>query len=151
MKHFFVALVIVEGDDWDSVVDLESKWEYWVVYYHDLRLVELSWVEDAQIFDVVAVGSEHAVLPVETMLDELLFWVYVVKDGIGVGLMAGCENDDLVVLAGLLQALHDVRSDIDSSVYWLFIRKINFQNNISFLFLNIINTMNQSLIHIKNC
>ena len=49
-------------------------------------------------------------LAVETVLEELIFGVNVVKDCIGVGLVGSCENDDLERFVGFLKALHQIWS-----------------------------------------
>ena len=89
-------------------------------------------------------------LSVEPGLDVFFLWVYVVKDSVCVNLMRGCENYHLKVLVGLLKALHDIGSDIDTSVNCFFVWKVYFKNDIGVLSLYIINAMDQSFIHVKD-
>ena len=58
--------------------------------------------------------------------------------------MAGCEDDDLIVLAGFFQAINYIRPYIDTSIHSLIITigKLNLEDNITVLLLNIINTVN---------
>ena len=93
---------------------------------------------------------EHAVLAVQSLLEQLLLRIHVVEDGICVDLMARREQDDLVVLARLDEALDDKRPDIDPSVHRLFARKVDFYYDISLSLFNVIDAMNQSFIHVEN-
>lgn len=60
-------------------------------------------------------------LPVHPVLHELAVFVDVVEDGVGVGLVAGRENDHLEVLVCLLEALHNVGPYIYTCLFLLFI------------------------------
>ena len=88
VEHFLIRFVVVEWDDGDSVAYLVCKAEDGVVNYHNLREVL---VEDAQIFDIVALGSMNAVLAVQPLLEQLFLWINVVEDRVGVHLIASCE------------------------------------------------------------
>ena len=147
VQHFLIGFVVVEWDDGDSVADLVGEAEDRVVDDHDLGEVL---VENAQVFDIVALGREHAVLAVQSLLEQLLLRIHVVEDGICVDLMARREQDDLVVLARLDEALDDKRPDIDSSVHRLLARKVDFYYDISLSLFNVIDAMNQSFIHVEN-
>ena len=107
-------------------------------------------LENSQVFDVVAARSENAMLTVEPVLYELLVGVDVVKNGVSIDLMARSEYDNLKVLIGLMETLDDIWSHIDTCIHSLFSWKVNFKNNICLLSFDIINTMNQSFIHVKN-
>ena len=61
---------------------------------------------DPQVLHIIAFFSENALLPVQSVLDQLMVRVDVVKDSISIGLMRCSKNYYLEVLVGLLQALH---------------------------------------------
>ena len=93
MKHLFVGLLVVEGDDWDSIIDLIGEGVDGVV--HDYHVLHATIGNDAQILHVVAFGGLHAVLSVETVLEKFVLGVNVVENGVGVGLMRRREHDHL--------------------------------------------------------
>ena len=149
MQHLLVGLVLVERNDRDPIVDLEGEAVDRVV--DDDHILEVPLVfEDPHVFYVVAFFSQEAVVPVEPCLDQLKVWIDVVQDSVCVCLVACSEHDYLEVLAGLLQALHDERPNIDSSVNSLFIGEVNLKNDIWILCFNIVHAMDQGLIHIKD-
>ena len=89
-------------------------------------------------------------LAVHAVLEKLVFWVHVVKDGICVGLVGRREYNHLERLARLLQALHEIGTQIDASADSLLTWEVNLENYIWILSLNIINTMYKRLIHIED-
>jgi hypothetical protein len=95
------------------------------------------------------------VLPIHSILDELVVWVEVVQDGVRVHLITRCEDYDLKVLRSFLQALSPVRSDVDASTHNVFgiplLSEVDLQNNIRRLILNIVNTVDEGLVHVKHC
>lgn len=54
------------------------------------------------------------------------------------------------MLVGLLEALHDVGSDVDTSVNCLFVWKVYFKDHIGVLSFNVVYAMDQSFIHIED-
>lgn len=64
--------------------------------------------------------------------------------------MACGKDDDLEVLGSFLEALHDVGSDVDSCIHGLFIRKVNLQHDIRVLCFNIVNAVNERLVHVED-
>jgi len=95
------------------------------------------------------------VLPIHSILDELVVWIEVVQDGVRVHLITRCEDDYLEVLRGFLQALSPVRSDVDASAHNVFgiplLTEVDLQHNIRGLILNIVYAVDEGLIHVKNC
>lgn len=148
VKHFFISLVIVERNNGDSIIDLECKTVNTVVNYDDILEIAVS--KDAHILDVVAFLGQEAMLAIQTVLDVLVIWVYVIKDCISVHLVACSKDDHLEVLGCFLQTLHDVRTDVDTCIHSFFIWEVNLKNHIWILSLDIINTMDKCFIHVKD-
>lgn len=148
MKHFLIGFVIIEWNDRYSIINLERKTVDTIV--NDDNVLEVSVFKDPQVLDVVALGGQTAVLAVETMLDELVVWVNVVKDGIGVDLVTSREDDHLEVLCCFLEALHYKRPDVDSSINSVFVREVDLENDIRVLCFNIVDAVYQCLVHIKD-
>lgn len=76
VEHLFVFGIIIKRDDWDPVVDLEGERVDGVVYEHNV--IQVTVTDDPQVFDVVAFFGEHTVLPVESMLEQLMVGVNIV-------------------------------------------------------------------------
>lgn len=88
-------------------------------------------------------------LSVEPVLDVLMVWIDVIQDCICVYLMTGREDNNLEMLVGLFETFHYVRANVDTSVDRLLVWEINLQNDIRILSLNIVNAVDQSLIHVE--
>lgn len=89
-------------------------------------------------------------LSVQSMAHVLAIWINIVQDGISICLMTCRKGNNLEVLIRLLQALDDVWSNINSSVHSLLIRKVYLEHNIRILLFDVVNTVNQCLIHIED-
>ena len=89
-------------------------------------------------------------LPIEPILKQLSFGVNIVEYGISIDLVTGRKYNYLEILFSLLDAFNYVWSDIYSCIYRFFLWKIYFDHYISILFFNIVNTVEQSFIHVKN-
>ena len=76
MEHLLVALLVVERDDRNAIIDLISERVDAIV--HDHHVFHLSVCDDAQILNIVAFWGLHAVLSVQSVLEKFVFWVYVV-------------------------------------------------------------------------
>ena len=148
MEHLLVGLFVVEGDNGDAIVDLIGERVHAVVYDH--HVFHSSVGNDSQVFDVVALRRLNAVLPVQSILEQLILRVNVVQYGISVGLVRRCEHDHLELFVGLLQTLHQVWAQIDTSTYCFFSREVNLKQDIRILRLNVINTVNECLVHVEN-
>lgn len=148
MEHLLVCLLVVERNDRDTVVDLVGERIDRIV--NDDHVLHASIGNDAQVFHVVALGCLHAMLSVETVLEKFVLWVNVVEDGVGVGLMRGCEHDHLERFVGLLQALHQVGAKVDPCANCLLTWEVNLENDIWILSFDVVDTVDQRLIHVKN-
>lgn len=148
MKHLLVSFVIIEWNDRNSIINLERKAVDTVIDNDDV--LEISVFKDPQVLDVVALGCQTAVLAVETVLDVLLVWVDVVKNGISVDLVTSCEDNDLEVLSGFLKALHYERPDVDASIHGVFIWEVYLKYDIRVLCLDVVDAVDQGLVHVEN-
>ena len=57
-------------------------------------------IEDSQVFNIIALVGEQAVLPVESVLYVLVVGIYIVKNSICVYLVTRREHYDLEMLVG---------------------------------------------------
>ena len=64
--------------------------------------------------------------------------------------MTCCEDYNLKVFGSLGQAFHDIRSNVDACVYRFLAFKLYFEDDVRLLLLDVVNTMDQSLVHVKN-
>ena len=76
MEHFLVALLVVKWDDRDAIIDLVGKWVYTIVNYNHVFHLTIS--DDTEVFDIVAFRSLNAVLSVQSILEELILWIYII-------------------------------------------------------------------------
>jgi hypothetical protein len=60
------------------------------------------------------------------------------------------ENNHLEVFVSLFKAFHDVRPNINACINSFLIREINLKDHIGVLCFNVIDTMDQSLIHVED-
>ena len=148
MEHLLIALLMIERNDWDTVVNLVGERVDRVV--DDDHVFHRSIGDDSQILDVVALWSLHAVLPVHPILEQLILWVNVIEDSISVDLVRRSEDDNLEHFIGLLEALHEVRTQIDASTDGLLTWEVDLKEDIWVLSFNIIDTVDEGLVHIKD-
>lgn len=148
MQHFLVSLVVIERYDWNTIINLECETIDTVV--HDDHVLQVSVAEDSEIFDIVTFRCEIAMLSVESVLDVLVVGVNVIQDGICVYLMTGGKDDDLEVLVCLFETLHDIWSDVDARIDGLFVGEVDLEDDIRVLSFNVINAVNQSLVHVED-
>lgn len=92
MLELLVVAVVVKGQNWYSVVYIESKAGGTVVDYYQVFNVAVG--NNAQVFHQ-AEGSLNAVLTVQTMRKYVALLIQKVKDGVSVELIARCECDNL--------------------------------------------------------
>ena len=69
-------LIIIERNDRNTIIDLECKTINTVV--NDDYVLEIPVLEDPEIFDIVPLLSEEAMLSIEAMSYELVIWIYIV-------------------------------------------------------------------------
>ena len=101
-------LVINKFEDRYSIVDLQTKAVEEVV--DNDHVLEVTVLDDSEILDEEAILGLHAMLPGEYIWDVLVLRIDVIDDGICIVLGGGCEDDDLVGLAHVLEELHQVGS-----------------------------------------
>lgn len=89
-------------------------------------------------------------LAVKTSLDVFIVWIYVVKNCISVNLVGGSKYNHLEVFVSFLKTLHYVWPDVYTSIHSLFVWKVDLEYDVRVLGLNVVNTMNQCLIHVKD-
>lgn len=120
VEELDVVGVLLEGGDRDAVGELCSEGVDCVVYKQ--HVLQGNVPEDAQVFDVLAVGGPHARRSVEPVLNELPSGVEVVQDGVCVQRSARSEHAHLVVLVGGLEQLLAERPNVepgsDRSTRW---------------------------------
>jgi hypothetical protein len=138
---------MIEGYDGYTVVDLIRERIHRVV--NDYNVLHSSVPYDPQVFYIIAFGGLNTVLTVESILEQVTVWVYVVKDRVSVSLVTCCEDYNLEFFIGLLKTLHNVWSDVDSCADCLFSREVDFKDHVRVLCLYVINAMDQCLIHVK--
>ena len=125
MKHLLISLVPVKWNDWYTVVDVKGKRVNRIINNYYFGQIKLFFLEDSQVFYVVATGGLNAILSVKAVLNEFLVWINVVKNCIGIDLMTCCKNYNLKMFVGFMKALDYIRSHINSSIYCLLSWKIN--------------------------
>ena len=110
VEHFFIIRVIIKWNDWYSVVYLKSKWVDGIV--HDYQIIEVSVSNYSQVFYIVSLLCQNAMLSVHSVLDQFMIGVNVVEYRICVSLVTGSKDYDLEVLIGFFQTLHYIRSNV---------------------------------------
>ena len=138
---------MIKWNDWNTIVDLVSEGVHRVIDYNHVFHSTIRY--NPEVFDIVAFRCLNAVLSVQSILEKLVLRVDVVKNRIGVDLVRRRENNHLERLVCLLQALHQVGPKIDTSTNSLFPWEIYFKKHIGVLCLNVIDAVDQSLIHIE--
>ena len=152
MEHLLVPWVVIEIDNWDAVVQLESEGVHAVVDQDYVR--EGTLMENAHILDVeVWVACSDAGWSIETSLDQGAIWIEVVDDRISVLLLRGSEDDHLEMLVCGFKAFSCERSDVDASHYWLgLLTKLDWNEDVWIIRVDVVHAVDQRLIEIKdNC
>jgi len=144
VHQFFVALVVVERYYRYPVVQLVAEGIDGIVYNYEVLKVSVA--NDSQVLDVDTVFGANAVVAIEAVLDELALRVEVVQDHVCVGLVARCEDDDLVLLVRFLQALQGVGTNVDASPHSFPVRKSHGNLVVTRIVLYVIDAMHQRLI-----
>ena len=93
------VLAVVEGQDRDSVAELQAKRASRVVNQNNIA--QLS-VDPRKVFHVQAVEVD-AVFAVQPVMEELFLWVDLVENSISIVLVARSEDHDLPLFADLLE------------------------------------------------
>ena len=95
MLELFIGRVVIVGEYWDAVFDVEGEAQTAVV--DEQNLVQASVLNHPQVLDVAKLCAD-AVLAVEPEVEDDAEGVQVVDDGVCVGLLAGSERYDLIIL-----------------------------------------------------
>lgn len=106
-----VHVVIVEWDDWDAVELIEDIAVGGVVDQDEVLSLEVG--KYSQVLDVHSSGSHDAMIPEQSSRDVLSLGVQLVEHGVGIGLVAGCEDYQLEVGGKFFQDFSGMGSDVD--------------------------------------
>lgn len=109
-------------------------------------------MEDSHVLYVkVRITSPNTAWSEVSSLDELAFRIEVVDDGIGIFLLASCEYHNLEVFISCFEALAGKRTDVDACENRLrLLRKLNRDDDIRVISIDIINAMNQGFIQVEH-
>jgi hypothetical protein len=113
MEEFRICRVVVVGYDGDPIFELEGERENRVVNQDDI--LERPVLEDAEVFDV-GLADNGAALAVEPKLKVASVWINEVENGVGVGLVGGCEDSHLEVIISFLETLQEVGPQIEAGL-----------------------------------
>ena len=80
-------------------------------------------------------------LPVESVFNVFVIWINVVQDCVSVDLVTCCEYYNLKVFVCFFETFHNIRSDVDTRINCLLVRKVDLKDDVWILGFNIINTM----------
>jgi hypothetical protein len=152
----------------DGVVDDEQVWELSVLDDAQVFDVDALWRSDA-VVSVEPILDEllplleelNILISVWSLIDDPLLFVGEivhlaklflkgVKDHVCVALVAGCEDDDLVVLVGILKALVCKRADVDSCIYRLSGWKVDGDQLVVASVDNVVNAVDECLVKVKD-
>lgn len=78
-------------------------------------------------------------LPIQTVLDDLLVWVQLIEDCVGVSVMAGCENNDFEPFGHVLEEWDRIGPYIDADWEDSFFRfQLNLEIRVSVLIFHVV-------------
>lgn len=109
-----IVFIILEGRDWNAVGKLSSEAVDCVIY--DNQILKITTFEDPQIFNVNVIVAFDAMVSVESMLDQLPLWIYIVEDGVCIPLVTCSEDDDFEIFVNHLKAFFSVGTDVEPSL-----------------------------------
>ena len=95
-KELLVSLLSHVSLDRDTIVKLIGKRDDRIVDNDDI--LELTILDDTQIFHIHTIAWVNTVLTVESMLDNLPVWINKVEASVGIILGSGGEHANLIVL-----------------------------------------------------
>lgn len=81
--------------------------------------------QNSEILDEVALVREMAMLPIETVMDEIPLGVEIVQYLVGIAGLAGGEDDDLILPFQKLQQLYGPWPDVDPCLCSLSVGKLD--------------------------
>lgn len=95
-----VVLASVVGKNRNAILELVQIWKGGVVNKNCFWKVS---VYNAQVFTINFVADFHAMVSVKSVINQLIFWIYLVEDHISITLLAGRKNNDFEVFLGFLE------------------------------------------------
>ena len=147
MVQLLVILIIIVRDYGDPIFKLEAKGVDSIV--NNNQILEINVGENSEILNVDILGSAVARVTVKSKVKQFVVWVKKVQDRVSVGLVGSCEHNHLKFFSCCFDTFKDKRSNVDSSLYNL-VFKLNINHMLRLFHINVVNTVNQSLVHIKN-
>lgn len=149
MVKFLVGGVVVVRDDRNAVQDLEPKRVNRVVHNHNVLGPHVS--KQSQVLYVHVVVRLETAVSVQSMLDQFSVGIEQVEDSVRVSFHRSRPNDHEEVFSGFSEALFGVRANVDPGLDRLgLVLKLDGQDVVRALFLNIVHAMNQGLVHVKD-
>ena len=118
-----VIFLIVKGDNWYSVRELEEIRICCVVYQYHITHISIS--QHPQIFDIDSFICLPAVLSEQSLADHFVFRVKVIENHIGIAFMTGSKDHNFGHRREFLQKLSGEGSDVQSSIYFFPCWKFN--------------------------
>lgn len=150
MEHLLIFGVIVEANDWYTVIELEGKRVDAVVYKD--YVAQSSLVEDSHVLYVkVRIASPDTTWSEISSLNEFALWIKIVNNWIGIFLLTRCKYYNLEVFICRFETFTGKRTDVDACENGLrLLRKLNRDDDIRVISIDIINTMNQGFIQVED-
>jgi len=94
-KKFLIPILSHVGLNRDTIVELISEWDNWVV--NDNDIFQITIFDHTQIFYVYTIAWVNTMLTVKSMLYDLTIWINEIETGISIVLGTSCEYANLVV------------------------------------------------------
>jgi hypothetical protein len=101
MEELLVILVLVEGDDWDPVLELVEVGVGCVV--DQQQVLEMPVLDHSEIFDVDSLFSLPALRAKEAMTHEFPLRIEIIQNNIGVAFVTRREDHNFALLRELFE------------------------------------------------
>ena len=148
MQHLLVSRFVVKWNNRYAVVNLIGEGVNRVI--HNNHVLHLSIPDNPQILYIITFGCLYTMLSVQSILKKFVLRVDVVQNCIRICLMACSENNYLKLFVRFLEALHQIRSQVNASTDCLLPWEVNLKNYIRVLCFNVVDTVDQGLVHIED-
>lgn len=148
MHKLFIFFIVIERNDWDTIVQLVTEGIDCVI--DNDHILEIAVGNYSEVLYVNPFFSPDAVLSVESVLDESAIRIEIVKHDVRICFVRGCEHHNLIVLISLLKTFNCVRSNVDACLDRLPIREGHINYVVARVVLNVVDAMDKSLIQVKN-
>lgn len=139
------VLPLIKRQNRNPIIQLKRIRIRGVINQHHVLQVS---VQASQVLHMELVGEDDTMWAVESVGEDLVLRVQLVEDSVRVGLVARCEDYNLVLFRHSLQKRHHIRTDIDSHLHVLPLN-VHAQRYIRHN-LQILITMNQRLVQIQH-